>query len=590
MFVFQVRQHVVPLIMPQKSTKVLREQLTRVRCSKHFLCKSMLPIILKTTSLILMRFSVIDEDFNWKMTEFKESHTKTGYHVVAWNCGCHWLFFVSWLSRTAISSGESHTKTGYHVVAWNCGCHWLFFVSWLSRTAISSGESHTKTGYHVVAWNSGCHWLFFVSWLSRTAISSGAFDIPSIRERIAVFREIYIPGVTERLGLPLRTLPEVLARPPQRCPSDTPKLSHRVPRHDHHNIIAKITLTIDHKVSLYTVRRHLHAAGIHNYKPAMKPAKKIPLTEEHCQARIRFATGLRSILKPPTQLSYMTRSSSLWRAFRIKAPSKSNTGGKRYSTKTIEPRVRYNYSSASSRCTLDTHNFAVAQMVEASPVLMAKVAGVKKSTANILMDESAHETEQLSQRNIGRNMKKKEKKDLAYNMTRSAGTFCMQPTSASCNSQTPFYVGSNDESVSPIAVRGGLLRRLPSNSVAFYSFGYSEIFQHTLKLHNNGTYSSLTSVPNLHPCPTPASWNSQTPFYVDKRLFSSELLLLLETFSVGPFLRGGSKFVDATSRRAKDWVLGPLNIGNISLSGSLAECMEHAAPERRVLKFGTLNL
>ncbi|KAI5632044.1 BTB/POZ domain-containing protein [Phthorimaea operculella] len=39
-------------------------------------------------------------------------------------------------------------------------------------------------------------------------------------------------------------------------------------------------------ISLYTVRRHLHAAGIHNYKPA----KKIPLTEEHRQARIRFAT------------------------------------------------------------------------------------------------------------------------------------------------------------------------------------------------------------------------------------------------------------------------------------------------------------
>ncbi|KAI5633593.1 transposase domain-containing protein [Phthorimaea operculella] len=44
-------------------------------------------------------------------------------------------------------------------------------------------------------------------------------------------------------------------------------------------------------ISLYTVRRHLHAAGIHNYKPAMKPAKKIPLNEEQCQARIRFATG-----------------------------------------------------------------------------------------------------------------------------------------------------------------------------------------------------------------------------------------------------------------------------------------------------------
>ncbi|KAI5642666.1 ion transport protein domain-containing protein [Phthorimaea operculella] len=41
----------------------------------------------------------------------------------------------------------------------------------------------------------------------------------------------------------LRTLPESRG-PLQRRPSDT-KLSHRVPRRDHHNIIAKITLTID---------------------------------------------------------------------------------------------------------------------------------------------------------------------------------------------------------------------------------------------------------------------------------------------------------------------------------------------------------
>lgn len=39
-------------------------------------------------------------------------------------------------------------------------------------------------------------------------------------------------------------------------------------------------------ISLNTVRRHLHAAGIHNYKPA----KKIQLNEVHRQARIRFAT------------------------------------------------------------------------------------------------------------------------------------------------------------------------------------------------------------------------------------------------------------------------------------------------------------
>lgn len=41
----------------------------------------------------------------------------------------------------------------------------------------------------------------------------------------------------------------------------------------------------EHGVSLHTVRRHLHAAGIHNYKPA----KKIPLTDEHRQNRVRFA-------------------------------------------------------------------------------------------------------------------------------------------------------------------------------------------------------------------------------------------------------------------------------------------------------------
>lgn len=41
-----------------------------------------------------------------------------------------------------------------------------------------------------------------------------------------------------------------------------------------------------HEVSLSTVRRHLHAGGIHNYRPA----KKIPLTEAHRQARVTFAT------------------------------------------------------------------------------------------------------------------------------------------------------------------------------------------------------------------------------------------------------------------------------------------------------------
>lgn len=43
---------------------------------------------------------------------------------------------------------------------------------------------------------------------------------------------------------------------------------------------------IDYNISLQTVRRHLHAGGIHNYKPA----KKIKLTEAHRQARMRFAS------------------------------------------------------------------------------------------------------------------------------------------------------------------------------------------------------------------------------------------------------------------------------------------------------------
>lgn len=40
-----------------------------------------------------------------------------------------------------------------------------------------------------------------------------------------------------------------------------------------------------HNISLMTVRRHLHAAGIHNYKPA----KKIKLSDAHRQARVAFA-------------------------------------------------------------------------------------------------------------------------------------------------------------------------------------------------------------------------------------------------------------------------------------------------------------
>lgn len=38
-------------------------------------------------------------------------------------------------------------------------------------------------------------------------------------------------------------------------------------------------------ISLSTVRRHLHAANIHKYKPA----RKIPLTDAHRTARIHFA-------------------------------------------------------------------------------------------------------------------------------------------------------------------------------------------------------------------------------------------------------------------------------------------------------------
>lgn len=40
-----------------------------------------------------------------------------------------------------------------------------------------------------------------------------------------------------------------------------------------------------HGVSLQTVRRHLHAAGIHNYRPA----RKIQLVEANRLARISFA-------------------------------------------------------------------------------------------------------------------------------------------------------------------------------------------------------------------------------------------------------------------------------------------------------------
>lgn len=40
-------------------------------------------------------------------------------------------------------------------------------------------------------------------------------------------------------------------------------------------------------VSLSTVRRHLHAGQIHNFKPA----KKISLTNQHREARISFAKG-----------------------------------------------------------------------------------------------------------------------------------------------------------------------------------------------------------------------------------------------------------------------------------------------------------
>lgn len=40
-----------------------------------------------------------------------------------------------------------------------------------------------------------------------------------------------------------------------------------------------------HGISLSTVRRHLHAANIHRYRPA----KKIYLTEEHRRERVRFA-------------------------------------------------------------------------------------------------------------------------------------------------------------------------------------------------------------------------------------------------------------------------------------------------------------
>lgn len=40
-----------------------------------------------------------------------------------------------------------------------------------------------------------------------------------------------------------------------------------------------------HSISIDTVRRHLHAAGIHNYRPA----KKIQLSEAHRAARVRFA-------------------------------------------------------------------------------------------------------------------------------------------------------------------------------------------------------------------------------------------------------------------------------------------------------------
>lgn len=40
-----------------------------------------------------------------------------------------------------------------------------------------------------------------------------------------------------------------------------------------------------HEVSIDTVRRHLHAAGIHNYRPA----RKILLNDAHRHARLAFA-------------------------------------------------------------------------------------------------------------------------------------------------------------------------------------------------------------------------------------------------------------------------------------------------------------
>lgn len=43
---------------------------------------------------------------------------------------------------------------------------------------------------------------------------------------------------------------------------------------------------VTYDISLDTVRKHLHVAGLHNYKPA----RKIELTEAHRQARMRFAS------------------------------------------------------------------------------------------------------------------------------------------------------------------------------------------------------------------------------------------------------------------------------------------------------------